>query len=121
MVTLVAPSGHVLLATTFDPTVSVPNGHRVDCFQSTAKFSGHLISANTLVYQHRKRILLCLKSVLPLTLMSGHFLLPQALVKHCADTQVRNMRGQTPLDVARASWIGSHCKEKIAQVLARGR
>lgn len=44
----------------------------------------------------------------------------QALVKHYADPQIRNIRGQTPLDVARASWIGSHCKEKIARLLRSG-
>lgn len=45
---------------------------------------------------------------------------PKVLVKHYADPQVRNMRGQTPLDVALASWIGKFCKEKIARLLSTG-
>eukprot|EP00903_Cladosiphon_okamuranus_P015359 g14185.t1 len=42
----------------------------------------------------------------------------EVLVKHHADPQVRNMRGQTPLDVAASSWIGKFCKKKIARLLS---
>lgn len=48
------------------------------------------------------------------------YLPSQALVKHYADTQLRNARGLTPMDVAQASWIGAHCKQKIARALVGG-
>ncbi|CAM9542572.1 unnamed protein product [Scytosiphon promiscuus] len=44
----------------------------------------------------------------------------RVLVQHYANTQIRNMRGQTPMDVAQASWIGQFCKQKIARLLSTG-